>query len=86
MHMSAQPAHHASVAAASTKSFEQALAGATLKRVEAKEFVFAEGYAASHVYRVETGATDTFDQETRAITEIAQRFAERLVSNLLEGF
>ena len=37
-------------------------------------------------YRVETGATDTFDQETRAITEIAQRFAERLVSNLLEGF
>ena len=60
MHMSAQPAHHASVAAASTKSFEQALAGATLKRVEAKEFVFAEGDAASHVYRVETGAVALF--------------------------
>jgi len=58
--MSAQPAHHASVAAASTKSFEQALAGATLKRVEAKEFVFAEGDAASHVYRVETGAVALF--------------------------
>jgi CRP/FNR family transcriptional regulator, anaerobic regulatory protein len=60
MHMSAQPAHHASVAAASTRSFEQALAGATLKRVEAKEFVFAEGDAASHVYRVETGAVALF--------------------------
>ena len=60
MHMSAQPVHHASVAAASTKSFEQALAGATLKRVEAKEFVFAEGDAASHVYRVETGAVALF--------------------------
>jgi len=58
--MSAQPAHHASVAAASTRSFEQALAGATLKRVEAKEFVFAEGDAASHVYRVETGAVALF--------------------------
>jgi CRP/FNR family transcriptional regulator len=60
MHMSAQPAHHAPVAAASTRSFEQALAGATLKRVEAKEFVFAEGDAASHVYRVETGAVALF--------------------------
>ena len=60
MHMSPQPAHHASVAAASTRSFEQALAGATLKRVEAKEFVFAEGDAASHVYRVETGAVALF--------------------------
>ncbi len=60
MHMSAQPAHHVSVAAASTRSFEQALAGATLKRVEAKEFVFAEGDAASHVYRVETGAVALF--------------------------
>jgi CRP/FNR family transcriptional regulator len=60
LHMSAEPAHHASVAAASTRSFEQALAGATLKRVEAKEFVFAEGDAASHVYRVETGAVALF--------------------------
>lgn len=30
--------------------------------------------------------TDAFDQETRAIGDIAKRFAERLVSNLLEGF
>ena len=40
--------------------FEQTLAGGTLKRVEAKEFVFAEGDAASHVYRVETGAVALF--------------------------
>ena len=31
-------------------------------------------------------ATDAFDQETRAIQEIAVRFAEGLVTNLLEGF
>jgi outer membrane lipopolysaccharide assembly protein LptE/RlpB len=30
--------------------------------------------------------TDVFDQETRAIREIAVRFAEGLVTNLLEGF
>lgn len=29
---------------------------------------------------------DAFDQETRAIREIAVRFAESLVANLLEGF
>jgi outer membrane lipopolysaccharide assembly protein LptE/RlpB len=31
-------------------------------------------------------STDAFDQETRAIQEIAVRFAEGLVTNLLEGF
>jgi len=40
--------------------FEQTLAGGTLQRVEAKEFVFVEGDAASHVYRVETGAVALF--------------------------
>jgi CRP/FNR family transcriptional regulator len=40
--------------------FEQTLAGGTLKRVEAKEFVFVEGDTASHVYRVETGAVALF--------------------------
>jgi outer membrane lipopolysaccharide assembly protein LptE/RlpB len=37
-------------------------------------------------YPVDLGASGAFDEETRAISEIAQRFAERLVSNLLEGF
>jgi CRP/FNR family transcriptional regulator len=36
--------------------FEQALAQASLRRVEAKEFVFAEGDPATHLFRVETGA------------------------------
>ena len=36
--------------------FEQALAQATLRRVEAREFVFAEGDPVSHLFRVETGA------------------------------
>jgi outer membrane lipopolysaccharide assembly protein LptE/RlpB len=43
-------------------------------------------YRFLETYPVDLGATDAFDQETRAITEIAQRFAQRLVSNLLEGF
>jgi hypothetical protein len=29
---------------------------------------------------------DTFDQESRAIREIAVRFAQSLVANLFEGF
>jgi outer membrane lipopolysaccharide assembly protein LptE/RlpB len=37
-------------------------------------------------YPVNVNATDAFDQETRAINEIARRFAETLVANLLEGF
>jgi CRP/FNR family transcriptional regulator len=39
-----------------TAGFEQALAQASLRRVEAKEFVFAEGDPATHLFRVETGA------------------------------
>jgi outer membrane lipopolysaccharide assembly protein LptE/RlpB len=37
-------------------------------------------------YRVDLLTTDAFDQETRAIREIAVRFAQSLVANLLEGF
>ena len=40
--------------------FEQTLANGTLKRVEAKELLFAEGDIVSHVYRVETGAVALF--------------------------
>ena len=36
--------------------FEQSLAQASLQRVEANEFLFAEGDPISHLYRVETGA------------------------------
>ena len=37
-------------------------------------------------YKVNLQTTDAFDQESRAIREIAVRFAESLVANLLEGF
>ena len=39
-----------------TTGFEQSLAQASLRRVEAKEFVFAEGDPTTHLFRVETGA------------------------------
>jgi CRP/FNR family transcriptional regulator len=39
-----------------TAGLEQRLARATIRRVEAKEFVFAEGDPATHLYQVETGA------------------------------
>ena len=37
-------------------------------------------------YTVSPDTTDAFDQESRAIREIAVRFAQSLVANLLEGF
>jgi CRP/FNR family transcriptional regulator len=40
--------------------FESSLAHGQLRRVEAKEFLFAEGDAVSHVYRIETGALALF--------------------------
>jgi CRP-like cAMP-binding protein len=40
----------------SQPGFEHSLAHGQLRRVEAKEFLFAEGDAISHVYRIETGA------------------------------
>jgi Lipopolysaccharide-assembly len=43
-------------------------------------------YRFTENYQVNTQSTDAFDQETRAINEIAIRFAESLVTNLLEGF
>lgn len=41
-------------------AFEHSLAHACLRRVEAKEFLFAEGDAITHVYRIETGAIALF--------------------------
>ena len=43
-------------------------------------------YRFSENYQIDVTSTNAFDQETRAITAIAQRFAETLVTNLLEGF
>lgn len=43
-------------------------------------------YRFTENYEVNLSTTDAFDQETRAIQEIAVRFAEGLVTNLLEGF
>ena len=39
-----------------TSGLEQRLAHAQLRRVETKEFLFAEGDPLAHVYRIETGA------------------------------
>jgi CRP/FNR family transcriptional regulator len=55
-HLALQPA----ITTRGLTPFEQTLANGALKRVEAKEFVFVEGDAASHVYRVETGAVVLF--------------------------
>lgn len=43
-------------------------------------------YRFTENYQVDVTTSDAFDQETRAIAEIAVRFAETLVTNLLEGF
>jgi outer membrane lipopolysaccharide assembly protein LptE/RlpB len=43
-------------------------------------------YRFTENYQVDLTTADAFDQESRAIQEIAGRFAESLVSNLLEGF
>ena len=37
-------------------------------------------------YQVNLATSDAFDQESGAIAEIAQKFAQSLVANLLEGF
>lgn len=42
--------------AAAPGDFEDSLAHGQLRRVESKEFLFAEGDIVSHVYRIETGA------------------------------
>lgn len=43
-------------------------------------------YRFAENYEVNLESTDAFDQESRAIREIAARFAATLVTNLLEGF
>lgn len=55
-------------------------------RAEDKVLWKNDQYRFTENYQVNTESTDAFDQETRAINEIAVRFAESLVANLLEGF
>ena len=43
-------------------------------------------YSFSESYAVEAGSLDAFDQETRALQELAEQFAESVVSSILEGF
>jgi CRP-like cAMP-binding protein len=50
------PTFRSRVAARPVVGFEQSLTQASLRRIEEKEFLFAEGDAISHVYRIETGA------------------------------
>jgi CRP-like cAMP-binding protein len=47
---------HPAINARAVRGFEQTLAQASLRRVKAKEFLFAEGDPTTHVFRVETGA------------------------------
>ena len=56
-HLALQPA----VNARPMRGFEQSLAQASLRRVEAKEFVFAEGDPTTHLFRVETGAIALYE-------------------------
>lgn len=55
-------------------------------RAEDKVLWKNDQYRFTENYEVNLANTDAFDQETRAIQEIAVRFAEGLVTNLLEGF
>jgi CRP/FNR family transcriptional regulator len=48
-----------------SEGFEQTLSRAPLRRVEAREFVFAEGDPTTHVFRVETGAVALYKVLTR---------------------
>jgi outer membrane lipopolysaccharide assembly protein LptE/RlpB len=43
-------------------------------------------YRFTENYQVDIVTSDSFDQETRAISTIADRFAQSLVANLMEGF
>src|SRR5437899_12807333 len=55
-------------------------------RTEDKVIWKNDQYRFAENYQINVETTDAFDQETRAIAQIAQRCAETLVTNLLEGF
>lgn len=43
-------------------------------------------YRLFQTYPIDLESTDAFDQETRAVDEMASRFAQSLVTSLVEGF
>ncbi|MFA6955820.1 MAG: LptE family protein [Thermoanaerobaculia bacterium] len=55
-------------------------------RAEDKVLWKNEQYYFTENYPINPDSGQAFDQETRAISEIAVRFSESLVSSLLEGF
>ena len=55
-HLALQPVVSTGVSEGQPSGLEQRLAQASLRRVEAKEFVFAEGDPTTHIFQVETGA------------------------------
>ena len=50
------PFVHTESSVPAASGFDQSLAHAALRRVEAKEFVFSEGDPSTHLFRVEAGA------------------------------
>lgn len=60
----------------------------TFKRVGAEGAVLwkSDRYTFSENYPVDPSATEYFDREDQAIETASKRFAETLVTNLLEGF
>ena len=57
------------------------------RRVPGDEVVWrAENYVFRETYQVDLGEAGFLDREEQAIREAAERFAETMVSDLLEGF
>jgi hypothetical protein len=56
------------------------------RRAEDKVIWKNDQYRFVENYDVNVTGADSFDQESRAIREIAVRFAQSLVANLIEGF
>ncbi|HVT43311.1 MAG TPA: LptE family protein [Thermoanaerobaculia bacterium] len=56
------------------------------RRDENKVIWKNDQYHFLQTYAINLEGADSFDQETHAIREIAQRFAQTLVTTLLEGF
>jgi outer membrane lipopolysaccharide assembly protein LptE/RlpB len=55
-------------------------------RSEDKPIWKNDQYIFRETYEIDPSQLDAFDQETRAIQQIAERFAESVVASLLEGF
>jgi outer membrane lipopolysaccharide assembly protein LptE/RlpB len=63
------------------------LAQVSFKRPEAEEAIWAnDRYQFRENYEVETDVAGFFDRENLAIEETAKKFAESVVTDLLEGF